>query len=367
MRMSDFSVQNDFVDQIYEAAFVPELWENVLHRMSDMSDGLGTCLFTLQADQFRWMCSDGMRDVMTEFITHWLPFNTRSERLMKRRYPGFLTDLDVYTEEELASEPLYTRFLRPSGVGWGAATIIQAPTGDTLVFNMERRLERGPVEKNFVDKLDLLRPHLARAALFSARLKLERAKAAADTLQLVGLAAAITGPGRRVMAANAMFEAAHSQVKIGAANRLSLANPATDAILLTTFQQLEAAVMPSVQSIPMAATEEMPAAILHLLPVRGSAYDIFGGGMTLLVITPATSKEIVPSEALETLFDLTPAEARVARGIGSGQTIDKLAEALGVSRETIRNQLKAVFSKTGMQRQADLTSLLSNISLPGRP
>jgi DNA-binding CsgD family transcriptional regulator len=69
-------------------------------------------------------------------------------------------------------------------------------------------------------------------------------------------------------------------------------------------------------------------------------------------------------EVLQGLFDLTPAEARVARGIGEANTIDMLAETLGVSREVLRSQLKAVLAKTGVARQAELVSLLAGKALP---
>jgi DNA-binding CsgD family transcriptional regulator len=37
------------------------------------------------------------------------------------------------------------------------------------------------------------------------------------------------------------------------------------------------------------------------------------------------------------------------------------AEELHVSRETVRNQLKAVFAKTATRLQAELVALLSNL------
>ena len=61
---------------------------------------------------------------------------------------------------------------------------------------------------------------------------------------------------------------------------------------------------------------------------------------------------------LQGLFDLSPAEARVACGIAERQTIEAIADELGVSRETVRCQLKSVLAKTGTKRQLDLALLL---------
>ena len=65
------------------------------------------------------------------------------------------------------------------------------------------------------------------------------------------------------------------------------------------------------------------------------------------------------AEVLQGLFDLTPAEARVARAIAERRTVEAIAGMLGVSRETVRTQLKSVLAKTGMARQADLAALLA--------
>ena len=61
----------------------------------------------------------------------------------------------------------------------------------------------------------------------------------------------------------------------------------------------------------------------------------------------------------EFLFDLTPAEAKVARDIASGLNVEGLAGSLNLSPATIGNQLNAVLAKTGTKRQAELTLLLS--------
>ena len=59
-------------------------------------------------------------------------------------------------------EPVYRDYWRPQGAGWAVGTVIPIPTGENVIFVMTRRTERGPVERAIVQKLDELRPHLAR-------------------------------------------------------------------------------------------------------------------------------------------------------------------------------------------------------------
>ncbi|MFZ5736101.1 MAG: helix-turn-helix transcriptional regulator, partial [Pseudomonadota bacterium] len=146
------------------------------------------------------------------------------------------------------------------------------------------------------------------------------------------------------------------------AQRLTIAERAADAVFADAVASLPAA--PAVRSIPVVGAEGVLPMVLHLIPVRGSAQDIFTQAIAILVATPVDRARVPTAEVLQGLFDLTPAEARVARGIGEAQSVDSIASALGVSRETVRSQLKEVLSKTGLSRQQELISLLAGKAIP---
>lgn len=57
-------------------------------------------------------------------------------------------------------------------------------------------------------------------------------------------------------------------------------------------------------------------------------------------------------------FGLTPAEQRLARHLLAGSCLNAAARDFGLSKHTVRNQLRVVFAKLGVQRQADLIRLL---------
>ena len=64
---------------------------------------------------------------------------------------------------------------------------------------------------------------------------------------------------------------------------------------------------------------------------------------------------------MKSLFDLTPAEARIASGIARGDTPEALATDGDVAISTVRSQIRRVLEKTGCSRQADLAALLARI------
>jgi DNA-binding CsgD family transcriptional regulator len=103
--------------------------------------------------------------------------------------------------------------------------------------------------------------------------------------------------------------------------------------------------------------------VAHLVPVRLGAQDIFSRGVAVLALTPVAPPDAPPVELVRTLFDLTPAEARVARGLAGGKTVEELARDFGVAEPTLRAQVRALLQKTGRTRQTDVVALLSGLSL----
>lgn len=61
-------------------------------------------------------------------------------------------------------------------------------------------------------------------------------------------------------------------------------------------------------------------------------------------------------------FGLTPAEARLAASLKDGLSLKEAAEKLGLSVNTVRNQVKSIFEKLGVNRQSDLIRHLTELS-----
>lgn len=352
-------------DRIYEAAVVPEKWPDVLGEMARAAKGDGGVLFTANRDQIQWTTSADLRDIFEEFVRGgWAAMNPRPVRLGAANHAGFVRDSDFFTEEEMDNDPVYG-YYRKNGLGWATGTMLDTPSGDSIIFSFERAHSKGPVPVEIVRQFDALRPHLARSALLSARLGLERARAMADTLQSLGLPGAVLRGSGKVFAANSLFESLMPSLLQDRRERLRLTDTAADALLEVALAHRSIVTgRVAVNSIPVAARENSPPMVLHLLPVCGTALDVFLQASSLLVVTPVDRAAVPTAKVLQALFDLTPAEARVARGIGEAQSVKALALSGGVSLETVRTQLKAVLSKTGLSRQQELTSLLAGTMLP---
>jgi DNA-binding CsgD family transcriptional regulator len=347
------------VDLIYEASIVPEQWPGVLDQLSLIADGEGAMIFSAAPGPTRWLASPGIYDRIDRWTkSPYATDNPRSQRLIPNIECRFLTDLDRFTREELDNEPFYTEILRPGGLGWCVGTSIRSPSGDTLVVSIEKAFAKGPVPRAMAERLDALRPHLARAGVLSGRLGLDRARTAIATLEMIGLPAAAVTQSGRALVTNAGFLASAPSVAVGARDQVQFNTPAAQAMFLESLRARPLSLAETGRSIPVAGSGLMAPLIAHVAPLRLSGLDIFTGAVSILFLTPLTQQSSPAPELLQALFDLTPTEARVASLLIDGKSVESITRVQSVSVNTVRTQLKAVFAKTGVERQSELVSML---------
>ena len=348
------------IDEIYEASVTPERWHKVLHRMAEVCEAEGTLLFAWRAGPMRWICSPRICPIVKDWLSSdWVKHNTR-QRLLSSPEPRFLTDLDGFTREELESDPFYNEFLKPRGLGWCVGTALRLPSGAKFVFSVEKAYEKGPVSPEAVHVLNRLRPHLERAAALSVSIGRERAKTVVSVLQTIGIPAAVLTNTAESIVANQHFMSCAPSVLIGATNHVSFADPKAHAAFGEALAASNSRSSTETRrSIVVPRIGQNPMLIAHLLSFGRADRDIFNDGTSILLITHLIEQTAPDPRLLANLFDLTRTEARVASLLVEGRSVKAIARMQGVATNTIRMQLKSVFNKTGVHRQAQLVSLLA--------
>jgi DNA-binding CsgD family transcriptional regulator len=358
----------DVVDQIYEAAFVPERWTEVLDRVSEMTGSVGGALLaTGDRHPPRWAASETIAPALRAYTSGdaWKE-NERPQQAFSSAGSGFSRDIDLWTAEELEQYRISDE-RSPHGLGWQLGSIIPMPSGETVIFTFDRRFDEGPHDVDMRDAADSLRPHLARAGLLAARLGLERAQTMVATLAGIGLPAAVLSGTGLVVAANDLLQDMTSVFQSTARGGLAVTDPAAHALLQQAIVDYDRR-DPSVRSVPVPATDKRGPVLIHLLPVRGAAHDVFSGAEILIVATLVGASSTSPSlSVLHGLFDLSPAEARLAAALAAGDPLKAVAAKHGIQFSTARSYLEAIFRKTGTHQQSQLVALLKSTQPLIRP
>jgi DNA-binding CsgD family transcriptional regulator len=175
------------------------------------------------------------------------------------------------------------------------------------------------------------------------------------------------GIGGRVAAANESFENMTEHLVWLAHGRFSFLSAAASDILREYVAQLNRPGAASARSFAVQGREGAQPAVAHFVPVRGDARDLFGAIGALLVVTPLGLRADIDVDLVQALFDLTPAEARVAASLLKGQSISEIAEGHRVSQDTVRTQVKSVLLKSGASRQAEFVAQFGSAQLGRLP
>lgn len=354
--------RESIIQGIYEAAALPERWPEVLEHLGRTAGTPGIVLLTRRSDSWTgYAVSKPLEEAFLGYLqTDIPPRSDTTRRLLAADRAGFLSDGDLYPGDEWEREPFRNEWGRAWGWNHAAATAIDVPSGDFLVFHAQRQESLPAFSARDIAVLDSFRPHLARSGLLAVRWRLQRLRAAAEALALIGLPAAIVDRDGQVLAANALIQELTPYLRWLPKDRVALVDAQANGLLRQALAGLFDPHGDAVRSFAARSTTG-GAAIVHVIPTAGQARDIFDGGLAVLILTPVASSNAPDATVIRGLFDLSPSEARVARALTRGDTIEKIARDAGVARETVRSQVKAILSKTGTSRQAEMTALLAGL------
>lgn len=357
-------VQAGLIDRIYESSVLPELWPDVLDELSRLTNSYGGMLFSA-GKALNWTASTSVFDAFDAYVKEgWIGKCPRRVCMVSHAQPTFFVEQDFWREDQISDVPFYRDFFHPRGLGWSAGTLLQMPTGDNVVFSIERELKGGPIEREHVDRLNELRPHLLRSAFISARLGLQRAQGASETLARLGLPAVVLDATGSFVEANEPAETLGDILTFMAiGQRVAFADRRANAFMLSALQKMDEVGSRNSLSFPVCDAEGTAVMVGHVMPIRLAAHDIFANSLALLFFTPLNRTKALTAELMRSLFDLTVAESRIAKGLVAGQTLKQIASDGDVSINTVRTQLRSILEKTGCSRQTELVTMLGNVAL----
>jgi DNA-binding CsgD family transcriptional regulator len=356
-------VNDKLIDAIYEAAFVPDQWPHALQAVAQTNGCASGVIATWDSLQ----TPQGFR--ATSLIHAMVEHTMRSPKGQdSRRFTalhavindGFSCIESLLARETLDADPIQIG-LRTLGLESQAATAIPIPSGELVCISFERFANDGSFNETSLAALNGLRPHLARAGMIAARLGLERAQSTVSALHKLGLPAAVMTFSGRVLATNALFDAMPATFLPSSHGGLAISDPNANRLLQETISGDKGAKQPVVRSIPIPAREDRGAIVVHVLPLRRAAHDIFSGGDLLIVATMVHASATTPSPAiLMGLFDLTPSEVKLAIALATGSTLQQAAIDASIQLSSARTYLDRIFRKTGTHQQSQLVALLKS-------
>ena len=278
---------------------------------------------------------------------------------------------DRYTREELHQTDFYRQYLVQYGVGH----ILGIDIGTVRGISGKLRLVRQEHKQDFTPReraiCQGLVPYLRSAlTLFVQRIDMEAEKEALSlTVSGMSVGSVMVDIDGHILEANPPAQAILKQRDglFTTAGKVTLHNPGQARELQDLIRRnAEASTDKTATGVPRAMMVDRPSGregiSLLVRPARDCSQNKLAIRPTALIhlIDPAQPRGTMINALIE-LFGLTPAEAKVALSLSNGHSIGETAETNATSRNTVRSQVRSIFSKMGVNRQSQLirTTLIS--------
>jgi len=306
-----------------------------------------------------------------EYVRAYHALDPRIPYLLGGKTGDWFFCQDHFDEAAASREPYYRDLLIPYGGRYSAAAKLHESEHETVLFAFLSRLGCGPFSDAKRRQIEAVGFHLREAVQIYLRNR-QLAKAAtmgSQLLERLPRAAFLVDADRRLTFANSRAEAMMQAGTpfLAASDRLRALDSALDAQLAEAVAGLarEAAErpVPSRRLVRLAGHGRAPAGAVCLTAFApDSCMRAFGDLTQVLLTVHARGAAADADPALwEAAFDLTPAQARVAREIFLGRTPKEAARSLMISLATVKTHLLGLFEKTGTRRQAELVRTLAAI------
>ncbi len=371
-------VLGSIIGDIYDCVLNPEGWAGVMTRITKAIDAAYTTIaLASTADNHGRFAAQS-------------PWDPMQMRVLQEDYdfdaiPGLkaavVGDIDTpvatlshMSEAELQQTPFFQNWAKPQGLREGCI-IKFVHTPDRIgLMGCTTRADREIISVEEQRFMALLSPHLRRASLIGDLLDQARVTASLyrQALDHLAVPVVLTGANGAILHANgAAQQMLSAQGPI--LSRHGLLQAQNPAVVLALQEAIASAASADASlgsrgiGLPISAPGQPPA-VAYILPLtEGTARAAFRPARAAVFVSTTTSASPLPEAVLTTLFDLTPAEARVLLRIGSGLSAPRSAVSLGIGDNTLKTHLNRIFAKTGTRRQADLVKLISDMGAPLRP
>ena len=362
---------SQIIGQIYDAATDPSLWPIALRAILRFVGNSGTHLWLM--DRSTGLVSHsihvGMPDqLMKEYNGDVIQECPRYAHACAHPDQTFLFDYQHIEESDIDSNEYY-HWLQTTGdtiryyLGGRIRTVAGSEGFQSLAF----RKSEGHASREHIERFSILLPHVQRAIDIGQQLGTWKCLAGitADVLDRLSHGVILLDEKQHVLKVNTCAEhLLRGQYPITVRQgQLAAREPTIQRELQRLIGQCVATSQQDGTSV--GGLINMPygpnGAAIHVLvcPMRIAAgrLDVRPPAAVVFLHDPMAAKNI-DEQTIRGGFGLTVAESRLAALLVAGSSIQQASTQLGLSLNTVRTQLKSVFAKTGVNRQAELLRAL---------
>ena len=353
------------IEELYDTLFDEEAFSALPGQLAQLADGRSAIVGWIYGDGSQsFLGSNGYfrTDDIARYLRDYAAEDPWTLANISDFRPNRLVDnIELVPDERYAKSRLYNEFFRSIGDDTFRALSISSQNRDG---KGSLAIHRGKSARGFSEAgkraLERIAPHVGRVIALRAQLdRLGSGLLHRGVLADQGPVAGIIVDSKRILVeANSGGEQFLRQGDI-LALKLGRVIPVCDA-RAKVEEALALATMasPSSSMLALHRAGTLPLT-LDVVPIP---LDATKRGALLLIRDPFAMADDT-EQRLITVFGLSRAQAAVALGLAQGRTIEELAEARKVSRETVKVQVRDVAARLGCRRQAEIAAVVRAIGV----
>jgi len=364
----------DLLRVIYEACLEPERWDVAIKQIAEAVGAHGGHLLLWDERSAGALYSRHVGGASPHadrlYAEYYGAIDPRRRYVMTRPVGEWIGCHQVCDDQFVARSEFYQDYMIPTvGCRYMTGVRLAAEDGRHALLALGRRPGNGakPFEEADLGPIRALTPHLVLAARLHSRLSWLQARSRLqdEALDHLSMAVVVVDRDGATQYSNRAAEAllADPAGPLASVSGRLAARSGRHACRFDTLVRAAAdRGEGGALSLPSPSGKKASHCIFLPLSPDGKWGGAWVRPMTMILLADAQAGCRVDPEVLQALFRLTPSEARLAAALASGMTLEAVAGATGISVFTARAHLRAVFSKIGVNRQAELVAVMERLA-----
>ena len=368
----DAELLSAVICNIYDAAIDPSLWTNALRSVCDYVGGYQATMFWQDAaDAAVATLFSYNDDPHYSKLYHevFAPLNPIMPAAIFKDVGLAYAATDLVPEPELRETRFYKEWIAPQGMADSLGVMLERDAARAAFLAVQWRTY--PIGEGSRGRMALLVPHLQRAVAIGRLFVKQKADDASltATLDRADAGVFLVGEGGGIVFANA---SGRRMIDDGtllrtSSNVLHAVAPDADRDLGAGFRAIAAdsATIDAGGLTVVLSDEPGERWVANVLPLvdgvrRRTGQDLHA--IAAVFVRGSVAADPSPLETLARLYGLTASEIRVAEAVMRVSGNEAIADALGISRVTVRTHLNHIYRKTGANSHGDLIKLIAGLS-----
>ena len=285
----------------------------------------------------------------------WVQCHLDHRRISELSLTGVIANFDCRTPEQCGSR--CHELFECQALPWFAGVKVTA-NQDLWCLVIQRSIQQRPFSGAELSKLNNISSALSRVAAEARALGLARAEGALSAFEAINLPAVLIDKHGQLLQLNqASKQCVGDDVAMSGGRIASFTRDARVALK----EALNSIMLSSGRSmliVPLPRRGDRPALLGQVIRFSSASQAVFAPCHAIVTFIDVDARPVPVEGILGRYFGLTPAEARLARGLATGKNLDVLAKELKITKQTARQELKSVFAKLDTHRQAELVAAL---------